>query len=155
MGWSYGGYMMMWMQGQTNRFACQAAMMGLYDMTSFYGATEELWFPEHDLGGAPWESEDYRKWSPSSFVKNFSTPALVIGGELDYRVPYTQSLQYFTALQKMGVPSRLVMLPNAGHWPAWHEMAFYYAAHLEWFEQWLGGGGAPWELLDHMRNRAW
>ena len=155
MGWSYGGYMMMWMQGQTNRFACQAAMMGLYDMTSFYGATEELWFPEHDLGGAPWESEDYRKWSPSSYVKNFSTPALVIGGELDYRVPYTQSLQYFTALQKMGVPSRLVMLPNAGHWPAWHEMAFYYAAHLEWFEQWLGGGGAPWELLDHMRNRAW
>ncbi|MEY2745024.1 MAG: hypothetical protein RL112_66, partial [Planctomycetota bacterium] len=154
MGWSYGGYMMMWMQGQTDRFKCQAAMMGLYDMTSFYGATEELWFPEHDLGGAPWESEDYRRWSPSSYVENFKTPSLVIGGELDYRVPYTQSLQYFTALQKMGVPSRLVMLPNAGHWPAWHEMAFYYAAHLEWFEQWLGGGGAPWELLDHQRNRA-
>jgi dipeptidyl aminopeptidase/acylaminoacyl peptidase len=154
MGWSYGGYMMMWMQGQTDRFKCQAAMMGLYDMTSFYGATEELWFPEHDLGGAPWESEDYETWSPSSYVKNFKTPALVIGGELDYRVPYTQSLQYFTALQKMGVPSRLVMLPNAGHWPAWHEMAFYYAAHLEWFEQWLGGGGAPWDLLDHQRNRA-
>ena len=154
MGWSYGGYMMMWMQGQTNRFKCQAAMMGLYDLRSFYGATEELWFPEHDLGGAPWESEDYVKWSPSTYVKSFQTPSLVVTGELDYRVPYTQSLQYYTALQKMGVPSKLVVLPNAGHWPAWHEMAFYYAAHLEWFEQWLGGGGAPWELLDHQRNRA-
>jgi dipeptidyl aminopeptidase/acylaminoacyl peptidase len=50
MGWSYGGYMMMWMQGQTDRFACQAAMMGIFDLDSFYGATEELWFPEHDLG---------------------------------------------------------------------------------------------------------
>lgn len=153
MGWSYGGYMMMWMQGHTDRFACQAAMMGLYDLRSFYGATEELWFPEHDLGGAPWSSEDYERWSPSNHVDGFQTPALVITGELDYRVPYTQSLQYFTALQKRGVPSRLVVMPNAGHWPGWREMIFYYNAHLDWFHRWLGGEPAPYDVLEHARQR--
>ncbi len=139
MGWSYGGYMMMWMQGKTDRFRCQAAMMGLYDLRSFYGATEELWFPRQDLRGAPWDSADYERWSPSGLVKNFQTPALVITGELDFRVPYTQSLQYFTALQERGVPARLVVFPNAGHWPGWQEMMFYYAQHLDWFHRYLGG----------------
>jgi hypothetical protein len=98
MGWSFGGYMMMWMQGQTERSRCQAAMMGIFDLDSFYGATEELWFPERDLG-IPWKDEEnYARWSPSSYVENFRTPALVITGELDYRCPYTQSLGYFTAL---------------------------------------------------------
>jgi dipeptidyl aminopeptidase/acylaminoacyl peptidase len=63
----------------------------------------------------------------------------VITGELDFRVPYTQSLQYFTALQKRGIPSELVVFPNAGHWPGWREMIFYYTAHLEFFHEWLGG----------------
>jgi dipeptidyl aminopeptidase/acylaminoacyl peptidase len=153
MGWSYGGYMMMWMQGQTDRFRCQAAMMGLYDLESFYGATEELWFPEWDLGGAPWESEDYAKFSPSRFVESFKTPALVITGELDYRVPYTQSLQYFTALQKRGVESRLVVMPDAGHWPGWREMIFYYNAHLDWFARHLGGEAAPHDVHEHARAR--
>ena len=152
MGWSYGGYMAMWMQGHTNRFRCNAAMMGLYDLRSFYGATEELWFPEHDLEGTPWTSELYERWSPSNFVRNFSTPSLVITGELDYRVPYTQSLQYYTALRKRGVPARLVVLPNAGHWPAWHEMAFYYNAHLDFFHEYLGGEPAPWDVTAHSRN---
>jgi len=155
MGWSYGGYMMMWMQGHTDRFACQAAMMGLYDLGSFYGATEELWFPEHDLG-IPWvDEETYRRWSPSSYVKNFKTPALVITGELDYRVPYTQSLGYFTALQKQGVPSRLIVYPNAGHWPSWREMAFYYNAHLDWFHRWLGGDPAPHDVHAYQRAKGW
>jgi len=153
MGWSYGGYMMMWMQGHTDRFRCQAAMMGLYDLESFYGATEELWFPEWDLGGAPWESEDYATFSPSRFVENFKTPALVITGELDYRVPYTQSLQYFTALQKRGVDSRLVVMPNAGHWPGWREMIFYYNAHLDWFARHLGGEPAPYDVHEHADAR--
>ncbi len=155
MGWSYGGYMAMWMQGHTDRFKCNAAMMGLYDLRSFYGATEELWFPEHDLLGTPWTSELYERWSPSNFVKNFRTPALVVAGELDYRVPYTQSLQYYTALKKRGVPARLVVLPNAGHWPAWHEMAFYYNAHLDFFHTYLGGEPAPWDVTAHSRNLQW
>lgn len=153
MGWSYGGYMMMWMQGHTDRFACQAAMMGLYDLRSFHGATEELWFPEHDLCGTPWTSEEYERWSPSNFVPEFSTPALVITGEKDFRVPYTQSLHYFTDLQKMGVPSRLIVFPNSGHWPGWHDMAFYYLAHLDWFHEYLGGEPAPWDLHSYLDGR--
>jgi len=154
MGWSYGGYMMMWMQGHTERFKCQAAMMGLYDLRSFYGATEELWFPKKDFGGAPWSSEQFEKWSPSNHVAKFKTPALVITGELDFRVPYTQSLQYFTALQEQGVPSRLAVFPNAGHWPGWQEMLFYYGAHVDWFQRWLGGEPLGRDLQEWARMRA-
>jgi len=152
MGWSYGGYMMDWFAGHTTRFKALASMMGLYDLRSFYGATEELWFPEWDLRGQPWNSALYEKWSPSNFVKSFKTPTLVITGERDYRVPYTQSLQFFTALQKQGVPSRLIVFSNAGHWPSWYEMALYYTAHLEWFEKYLGGGPAPWSSEAFLRN---
>lgn len=154
MGWSYGGYMMMWFEGHTQRFKAIASMMGIYDLPSFYGATEELWFPEKDLCGTPWTSEAYQKWSPSNAVANFKTPALVLTGENDQRVPYTQSLGFFTALQKQGVPSRLVVYPGAGHWPGWKEMAFYYNAHLDWFHKWLGGGAAPWDVEEMARNRA-
>ena len=96
MGWSFGGYMMNWFEGHTDRFKAIASMMGLYDLRSFYGSTEELWFPEWDLKGPPWNSPLYEKFSPSTAVKNFKTPTLVITGERDYRVPYTQSLQFFT-----------------------------------------------------------
>src|ERR1051325_5813904 len=152
MRWSYGGYMMNWFEGHTDRFKAIASMMGLFDLRSFYGATEELWFPEWDLKGQPWNSELYQKWSPSNFVKNFKTPCLVITGERDYRVPYTQSLELFTALQKMKVPSRLIVYSEAGHWPSWYEMALYYTAHLEWFQKYLGGGGPPWSTEAYLRN---
>ncbi len=152
MGWSYGGYMMMWFEGHTERFKAIASMMGLYDLRSFYGGTEELWFPEWDLKGQPWNSQLYEKLSPSNSVKNFKTPALVISGERDYRVPYTQSLQFFTALQKMNVPSKLIIYSNAGHWPSWYEMALYYTAHLEWFHKHLGGGAPPWSTEQFLRN---
>jgi dipeptidyl aminopeptidase/acylaminoacyl peptidase len=128
-------------------------MMGLYDLESFYGATEELWFPERDLNGTPWTSADYETWSPSKFVEEFSTPSLVITGELDYRVPYTQSLMYFTALQKQGVPSRLVVFPGSGHWPGWRDMRFYYLAHLDWFHRWLGGEAPGADPLEVARGR--
>ena len=145
MGWSWGGYMMMYFESHTTRFKALASMMGVYDLRSMYSATEELWFPEHDLCGPSWENaENYRKWSPSSYVKDFSTPCLVITGQQDFRVPYTQSLQFFTDLQKQGVPSRLVVFPKSGHWPSWYEMAFYYTVHLDWFERWLGGEGPQW-----------
>jgi dipeptidyl aminopeptidase/acylaminoacyl peptidase len=152
MGWSYGGYMMNFFEGHTDRFKAIASMMGIYDLRSFYGGTEELWFPEWDLKGQPWNSQIYEKWSPSNSVKNFKTPCLIISGERDYRIPYTQSLQFFTALQKMNVPSRLIIYQNAGHWPNWHEMAFYYTAHLEWFNKYLGGGPAPWTAEQFLRN---
>lgn len=154
MGWSWGGYMMMWFAGHTDRFQALASMMGLYDLRSFYSGTEELWFPAADLCGMPWQTEAYERFSPSRYTAGFSTPTLVITGERDYRVPYTQSLQFFTDLQLRGVPSRLVVFPEAGHWPGWYEMAFYYLVHLDWFHQWLGGGAPPWDVERFARNRA-
>jgi dipeptidyl aminopeptidase/acylaminoacyl peptidase len=154
MGWSYGGYMMNWLQGHTKRFKCLASMMGVYDLRSMWGSTEELWFPEFELGGRPWESALYEKWSPSMYAKNFATPTLVLTGELDYRVPYTQSLQYFTTLQSMGIPSRLIVFKYDGHWPSTlNSMPVYYNAHLEWFHQYLGGGAAPYHTEDMVNNR--
>jgi len=152
MGWSYGGYMMDWFEGHTDRFKAIASMMGLFDLPAMYGATEELWFPEWDLKGQPWNSAHYEKFSPSKYVENFKTPCLVITGEGDYRVPYTQSLEFFTALQKKNVPSRLIVYSKAGHWPDWYEMALYYTAHLEWFHKYLEGGEPPWTTEQFLRN---
>ncbi len=155
MGWSYGGYMMMWLEGHTTRFKALAAMMGVYDLPAMYGATEELWFPQWDLKGTPWTSDLYEKWSPHNYAANFKTPCLVITGELDYRVPYTQSLEFFTALQKQGVPSRLIVFKYDGHWPSYvRSMPVYYNAHLEWFHKYLGGGPAPYDTREMIRNRA-
>jgi dipeptidyl aminopeptidase/acylaminoacyl peptidase len=153
MGWSYGGYMMNWLQGHTKRFKCLASMMGLYDTPSMWGTTEELWFPNHEFGGQPWNSDLYQKWNPSASVKNFSTPTLILTGERDYRVSYTQSLQYFNALQTLGVPSRLIVFSNDGHWPSnMKSMPVYYNAHLEWFHRWLGGDPAPWDTEKMINN---
>ncbi|MBM4176514.1 MAG: S9 family peptidase [Ignavibacteria bacterium] len=155
MGWSYGGYMMNWFQAKTKRFKCLVSMMGVYDLRSMYSSTEELWFPEWDLGGTPWDSKDiYDKWSPSNYVKNFSTPTLVITGKLDFRVPYSQSVEYFTDLQKMGVDSRLIIFKNDGHWPSFvKSMPLYYNAHLDWFSKYLGGEKAPWNMNKIIRNQ--
>ena len=77
---------------------------------------------------------------------------MVLTGELDFRVPYTQGLEMFTSLQKMNVPSRLIVFSESGHWPSWYEMALYYTAHLEWFHQYLGGGAPPWPTQAFLRN---
>ncbi len=126
LGASYGGYMMNWIAGNwSERFNCLINHAGLYDMPSFYQSTEELWFPEYDMGGSSWGkekgdtkgeiSEDYAKFNPSAYVNNWKTPMLVIQGELDYRVPYAQSLGAFTTLQRKGIDSRLVMFPDEDH----------------------------------------
>ena len=88
MGWSWGGYAVMWLVGHTARYKAAASMMGVYDLRSMYSATEELWFPEWDLKGPPWANPDgYRKQSPSTYVTNFRTPTLVLTGQHDFRVP--------------------------------------------------------------------
>ncbi|HMN17068.1 MAG TPA: S9 family peptidase [Ignavibacteriaceae bacterium] len=153
MGWSYGGYMMNWLQGHTKKFKCLASMMGVYDLESMWGATEELWFVNWDIGGQPWNSDLYAKYSPSNYVQNFSTPALIITGEKDFRVPYTQSLQYFTTLQSLGIDSRLIVFKNDGHWPNnIKSMPLYYNAHLEWFHKYLGGEPAPYNSSEMVKN---
>ena len=156
MGWSWGGYYMNWLLGHTDRFKAIASMMGIYDLRSFYLSTEELWFPEWDLGGSSWENpEAYERFSPSTYAKRFKTPTLIITGEKDYRIPYTESLALFTALRRQNVPARLIVFPNDGHWPGWVDsMPLYYAAHLDWFHQYLDGAPSPYDPHDIIRGKA-
>ena len=154
MGWSWGGYAIMWLEGHTTRFKALAAMMGVYNLRAMFSSTEELWFPLWEMKGTPWENPElYRKFSPSNYVKNFKTPCLIITGERDYRVPYTQSIQFFTDLQLMGVPSMLIIFKNDGHWPNYvKSMPVYYNAHLEWFHKWLAGAPPPYSTEKLIRN---
>lgn len=115
-GASYGGYMINWIAGQTDIFNCLVSHSGVFDLRSEYGATEELWFPEWEYRGTPWTNpEMYQKFSPSSYVQNFKTPTLVIHSANDFRVPLEQGLQFFTSLQRMGIPSRLLYFPDEDH----------------------------------------
>ncbi len=155
MGWSFGGYMMDWFQAKTKRFKCLASMMGIFDLESMWGSTEEQWFVNWDLEGQPWNSDNFKKYSPSNYAKNFATPTLIITGQKDYRVPYTQSIQYFTTLQTLGIDSRLIIFKNDGHWPDFvKSMPLYYNAHLEWFHKYLGGVPAPYNSKDMVKNIA-
>jgi dipeptidyl aminopeptidase/acylaminoacyl peptidase len=116
-GASYGGYMVDWFLGHTDRFRCLVSHDGTYNLESMYGATEELWFPEWEFGGTPWDNPgDYEKWSPHKYAANFNTPTLVVHGALDFRVPLNQSTELFTALQRRGVASRFLYFPDEGHW---------------------------------------
>ncbi len=156
MGWSYGGYFMNWLQGHTKRFKCLASMMGVYDLNAMWGTTEELWFPQFDLEGLPWKSELYQKWNPDAYREQFATPTLIITGERDFRVSYNQSLAYFTTLQTLGVPSRIIIYDNDGHWPSGlKSMPLYYNAHLEWFHHYLGGSPAPFDCKEMVRRNPW
>ncbi|MDP4529403.1 S9 family peptidase [Alkalimonas delamerensis] len=118
LGASYGGYMMNWFAGKwPDAFRCLVNHAGLYDMPSFYSSTEELFFPEFDLGGTAWdEDSDYAKFNPAAYADNWQTPMLVIHGLKDYRVPYAQGLGAFTNLQRKGIESRLVIFPDENHW---------------------------------------
>jgi len=138
-GGSYGGYMIDWLLGHTDRFKALVSHAGVYDLKSMFGATEELWFTLWEFGGAPWDKPDeYAKWSPSNFVTDFHTPTLVITGELDFRVPYTQSLQLFTALQLRNVPSKLLEYPDEGHWIMKPQNSvLWYQTFLDWVGEWL------------------
>ena len=121
-GGSYGGYMVNWINGHSNRFKAIVSHAGVFNLEAMYGATEEIWFTDWEFGGAYWDStasaQQYRKWSPHLFAGRMNTPTLVVHGEIDYRVPYTEGLSLFTALQRRGVPSRLVVFPDEGHWIA-------------------------------------
>jgi dipeptidyl aminopeptidase/acylaminoacyl peptidase len=140
-GGSYGGYMADWLATHSDRFKAIVSHAGVYDKTSMY-ATEELWFEDHDMQGAPWEKpENYKKWSPSSYageLGKYKTPMLLVAGERDYRVPYTQSLELFSALQKQGVPSKIMIFPDEGHWILKPQNAqIWYKTFLEWIGEWV------------------
>jgi dipeptidyl aminopeptidase/acylaminoacyl peptidase len=138
-GGSYGGYMTDWLLGHTQRFKALISHSGVYDLTSEFGGTEELWFPLWEMGGTPWDKPElYNKWSPGSYAKDFHTPTLVIHGELDFRVPYTQSLQLFTALQVQKVPSKLLIFPDEGHWVLKPQNSIlWYKTFIDWLDSWV------------------
>lgn len=138
-GASYGGFMVNWIAGNENPYKCLISHDGVFDQVSMWGSTEELWFPEWEMGGVPWQAGSvYGKWSPSRLAANFNTPTLVIHGENDYRVPYTQGLQFFTALQRMGVPSRLLFFPDEDHFVTKPKNAqFWWKTVHEWLDKYL------------------
>ena len=133
LGASYGGYMINWIAGNwPGEFKCLVNHDGVFDTFGMGYATEELWFTEWEYGGTPWENpRGYQEFNPANHVQNWRDPMLVIQGELDYRIPTAQGLSTFTALQRRGIESRLVVFPNENHWvlrPAnsrqWHTEVF-------------------------------
>ena len=138
-GASYGGYMIDWIEGHNDRFNCLISHAGVFDLRSMHGATEELWFPEWDLRGTPWTNKEmYEKWSPSSYIKNFKTPCLVIHGQNDFRVPVTQGFQFFTSLQRMRVPSKMLYFPDEDHFVQKPQNAeLWWKTVHEWLAKYL------------------
>jgi dipeptidyl aminopeptidase/acylaminoacyl peptidase len=141
LGASYGGYMVNWIAGNwPDRFKCLVNHDGVFDNRMMAYATEELWFTEWENGGPYYLSpEKHEQFNPVNFVNNWKTPMLVVQGELDYRIPVTQSLGTFTALQKKNIPSKLLYFPDENHWvlkPAnsiqWHQEV------NDWLRTYLG-----------------
>jgi dipeptidyl aminopeptidase/acylaminoacyl peptidase len=115
-GASYGGYMANWIEGHSTRFKCLVSHDGSYDFTARYGSTDELWFPEWEYKGTPWENPgSYEKWSPKNYVLDFKTPILVIHGELDYHLPIEQGVGMYELAKIMGVEAKLMYFPDEGH----------------------------------------
>lgn len=139
LGASYGGYMINWIAGKwPDRFKCLVSHDGNIDEQMAYFDTEELWFPEWEHHGTPWDNpEGYQKHNPVNLVKHWQAPMLIIHGGLDYRVVDTQGLSSFTACQRRGIPSKFLYFPDENHWvlkPAnsilWHETV------LAWLDEW-------------------
>ncbi|MDZ4308498.1 S9 family peptidase [Allopontixanthobacter sp.] len=147
MGASYGGYMMNWIAGKwPDRFKCLIQHDGVFDQRAMYYETEELWFIEWEHGGKAYfeAPEEFEKWNPVNYVNNWQTPMLVITGEKDFRIPYTQGIASFTALQRKGIPSQLLVFPDENHWVLkpknslqWHSTVF------GWLDRWLKDDAAP------------
>jgi len=144
-GASYGGYMINWIEGHNNdprfRFKVLVSHDGVYNLTSMYGATEELWFPEWEFKGTPWSNPAmYSRWSPHNFVSNFNTPILIIHSELDYRVPVGEGLQLYTAVQRRGINSKFLSFPDEGHWVLKPQNSnLWYHTVLDWLDKYLQG----------------
>jgi dipeptidyl aminopeptidase/acylaminoacyl peptidase len=148
-GASYGGYAVNWILGHTDKFKAAVTHDGVFNLESMSMATEELWFPEWEFGGKPWDAKtraQFAKWSPHLYADRIKTPTLIITNELDFRVPVDQGLQMFTVLRRNGVPSEALVFPDEGHWVLkamnsryWHQSVF------GWLAKYLG----PEQLSKH------
>ncbi|HLJ89639.1 MAG TPA: S9 family peptidase [Candidatus Angelobacter sp.] len=139
LGASYGGYMINWILGHTNRFKCLVSHDGMFNAESSYGSTEELWFNEWEFKGLPWENrEAYRKWSPHEYAAQFKTPTLVVHGQLDYRLDVSEGFQLFTTLQRLKIPSRMLYFPDEGHWVLKPQNSrLWYKTVNQWVDSYL------------------
>lgn len=135
-GASYGGYMINWIAGHTNRFNALVSHDGMYNAESAWGTTEELWFNEWEFKGTPIQNRKlYEKFSPSRFIQNCKTPMLVIHSANDFRLSEEQAFQLFTALQRLGVESKFLYFPDESHWVTKPQNAkLWWNTVLDWFE---------------------
>jgi dipeptidyl aminopeptidase/acylaminoacyl peptidase len=138
LGASYGGYMMNWFLGHTDRFKCIVTHDGMFNAESAWGSTEEIWFNNWEFKGTPYDNRAmYQKWSPHQYAKNFKTPTLVVHGQLDYRLDVSEGLQLFTTLQMLGVPSKMLYFPDEGHWVLKPQNSqLWYKTVNDWVDQW-------------------
>ena len=161
LGASYGGFMANWVLTHTDRFKCIVTHDGMYNPQSAYGTTEEMWFNEWEfrptgpggvVGGTkpaqPWdffnatnENDPFRKWSPMLHIKAAHTPTLVIHSQRDFRLDVSEGFQMFTALQRLGVPSRMLYFPDEGHWVLKPQNSqLWYETVGDWCDRWTGMG---------------
>jgi dipeptidyl aminopeptidase/acylaminoacyl peptidase len=137
-GGSYGGYMMAWIAGHTDRFRCLVNHAGVYNTLSMY-ASDATQGRGRSFGGEPWSGLNaIDGCNPARFTEHMTTPMLVIHGEQDYRVPVTQGLECYGVLQAKGVPTRLLHFPDENHWVLKpHNSIRWYEEVLEWIDRWL------------------
>jgi dipeptidyl aminopeptidase/acylaminoacyl peptidase len=142
-GGSYGGYLVSWIAGHTDRFACLINHAGVYDTLAQY-ASDVTYGRSRAYGGEPWgDLAAIDRWNPARFAAGFKTPMLVIHGECDYRVPYTQGLSVYGVLKAKGVPARLVVYPDENHWILKAaNSCHWYSEVLGWLERFLGAESA-------------
>jgi dipeptidyl aminopeptidase/acylaminoacyl peptidase len=139
LGGSYGGYMMNWIAGQwPDRFKCLVTSDGIFDLRSMYYSTEELWFLEWEDGGPEYlNPAGYARHNPADYVSRWKTPTLVTHGQLDFRVPLSQGLEVYTALQRRGIPSELLYFPDENHWVLKpNNVVQWYDTVIDWLNRW-------------------
>ena len=140
-GGSYGGYMMSWILGHSDRYRALIDHAGVYDLMAQY-ASDYTWSRGYNYGSTPWEDpERVDLYSPSRFAKNFATPTLILHGELDYRVPVSQGINLHHVLTGKGVPSRIVIFPDENHWILKPQAAeVWWGEVYAWLEKYIGKG---------------
>ena len=138
LGASYGGYMINWILGHTDRFKCLVSHDGMFNAESAWGTTEELWFNNWEFKGTPYDNRAlYQKFSPHQYAKNFKTPTLVVHGQRDYRLDVSEGFQLFNTLQEEGVPSKMLYFPDEGHWVLKPQNSrLWYKTVNDWVDQW-------------------
>ena len=136
-GASYGGYMINWIEGHSDRFNALFCHNGTFNLESKWGTTDELWFPEWEFGGTPWNNtEAYEKWSPHRYIHNAKIPMLIVHGAKDFRLSEEQAFQLFTSLQRLGVKSKFLYFPDETHWVTKPQNAkLWWNTVFDWFNE--------------------